>query len=76
MFIWRPEPQDIIAMRSIITHRASIKSVKILEEFKNDLTFFGTISEDNTCNYVIIQCVFGTYTRSVSITESLLTSLS
>lgn len=30
MFIWRPEPQDIFAMRSIITHRASIKSVKIL----------------------------------------------
>lgn len=35
IFIWRPEPQDMIAMRSIITHRGSIKSVKILDELKN-----------------------------------------
>ena len=47
LFVWRPEP-EMIAMRSIISHRASISSVKVLDEINNEITFFGTLSQDST----------------------------
>lgn len=53
MFIWRPEP-TIAAMRSIITHRSSIKLIKILDEI-NEMTFFGTLSSDSTGTHSLMR---------------------
>jgi hypothetical protein len=56
MFVWKmQEDGDIQAVRSILSPRAKVTCLKILEEVEGgELIFFATASDDHTGKLLII----------------------